>query len=62
MKENRSSTLEASGLQFIKFDFMIGGQEIKIAILVKSCFIRRYFFSLICKIVNLFAFIIFFLF
>ena len=34
-----------SGLQFIKFDFITGGQEIKITIGVEFFFFSRYFVS-----------------
>ena len=29
---------DGSGLQFIKFDFVAGGQEVKIAVRVEFCF------------------------
>ena len=36
-----------SGLQFIKFDFMTGGQEIKLSFVSKLDFFSRYFVALV---------------
>ena len=43
---------DISGLQFIKFDFVAGGQEIKIAILPGECLFVFFFLTFLAIILS----------